>query len=71
MELTIVTKDGDFDLLINNLAAPPPKPIKLTIGNMLLQDFISFLRKDWGVIVELSKKHKVVVANESFIEAFD
>ena len=52
--LTIISKDNDFDILINNSHTPMPKLIKLEIGNMKLKDFLIFLRNDWSNIAKLS-----------------
>lgn len=69
-KLTIITKDGDFDLLFNNITTPFPRLIKLTIGNMVLKNFISFLKKDWPIIAQFSDTNRIVVANSEFIEVF-
>lgn len=57
--LTIITKDKDFSarILFNN---PPPRIIHLKIGNLKLKELFNYLSKNWTLILELSKKHKLV-----------
>lgn len=58
-DLTIVTKDADFSDWIL-LSDPPPRVIRLHIGNMKMRDLFSFLQQHWNEISKLSEIHKLV-----------
>lgn len=57
--LTIVTKDSDFaDRMI--MSEPPPKVIHIKIGNIKLNQFHSFIAKNWNKITEINNSCKLV-----------
>ena len=45
-DLIIITKDADFSHRIV-AGSPPPRIVHLRIGNMKLQDLISFMKRSW------------------------
>lgn len=66
--LTIITKDADFQDKIL-FQAPPPKVIWIRIGNMRLRKFKLFLEENWTEIKDLSESHKLVTVFADRIEA--
>lgn len=67
-DLIIVTKDSDFSHRIIS-QDPPPKIIHIKIGNMRLNDFISFIGRNWVQIEEMSNENKLVNVFTDRIEA--
>ena len=66
--LTIVTKDSDFSDRILTLQ-PPPRIIRLAIGNVRMRRFHQLVQPVWEEICRLSETHKLVVLYEDRIEA--
>ena len=66
--LTIIKKDSDFSDRILVLQ-PPPRIIKLSIGNVRMRQFHQLIQPVWEELCELSKGHKLVVLYEDRIEA--
>ncbi|MFN3406063.1 MAG: DUF5615 family PIN-like protein [Cytophagaceae bacterium] len=66
-QLTIITKDADFQNRIL-LSEPPPKVIYIRIGNCRLRELHQLLSKYWQEILEISKECKLVIVYKDRIE---
>jgi predicted nuclease of predicted toxin-antitoxin system len=67
-DLTIITKDSDFSDRILVLQ-PPPRIIRLAVGNVRMRQFYQLILPVWQELCELSRGHKLVVLYEDRIEA--
>ncbi|SEU02270.1 DUF5615 family PIN-like protein [Hymenobacter actinosclerus] len=52
--LTVITKDVDYEVLVQNQA--PPHVIRLCIGNMRRRELWLFLERVWPAVLEASSK---------------
>jgi predicted nuclease of predicted toxin-antitoxin system len=66
-DLVVITKDADFSDRIL-VSEPPPKVVRLRIGNMRLAAFHSLLATRWPTIESLLKDHKLVTV---YIDRFE
>ena len=68
--LTIVTKDRDFyeRMLLN---APPPRVIHVRFGNLKMNSFFELMVHAWGIAIELSISHKLVLIYKDSVEGID
>lgn len=68
--LTIITKDADFSNKIL-LHQPPPKVIRIRLGNMKMKVFHETITSLWQDIITLSSEYKLVNVFTDRIEAFN
>jgi predicted nuclease of predicted toxin-antitoxin system len=57
--LTIVSKDSDFsDKML--LSEPPPKVIRIRLGNMRMREFFGIMTAIWSKAEKMSEEYKLV-----------
>lgn len=65
--LTIITKDADFQNKILT-SEPPPKVIHIKIGNLKFKDFHNLIANNWQEILNFNAECKLVIVYSDRIE---
>ena len=68
--LTIVSEDADFSERIS-LSDPPPRVIRLHIGNLRIRALHAFVQRAWSQVVVLSQTHRLVNVYPDRIESVE
>ncbi|MAC95603.1 MAG: hypothetical protein CMC96_08875 [Flavobacteriales bacterium] len=69
-KLTIISKDADFSNRILH-HSPPPRVVHIKLGNLKLNQLYEALKPNWGQILQLSKKYKLVNVYADRIESIE